>query len=511
MQDWKSWLKKPAVVAVLVIVCLVILLVILGSVLFDRALERTSVPKEEPAPVFSPAPEPERMPMQTLSKTELHLLQPDIGTVVVSETGEAHLSKRVYPFPDGVSVTMLRLGGKENAAPLYSCSVSEKKGTVHTFDEASGEWTAAPLSALRIRPSLAVIEFENGKTLFFDRAKTYRTLENDVLEHLPEQDGLLRLIPTKRGWQVQVYGNAAEGAVCDLLVLESDHSIFDWSGSSNSATAWASHTRNGVSKWCYSGYYRTTPANYIPTGENCYYRCTASYLPRLILEQLGVCSAAAPLTVSMLETIAAQQNQYGFWETVPESEWLSSDYRIVGSFYDTRFNTDLIEIFIGANRKLGSGLFVSTIRRYLDYYTAFAAQSHEETASGGWLVHDYWQPDAHYPTHTSLNHLLAECLTLYHLADLFEDESIRELGDRLLLAVQDTGQDWVKGDCDLHYCIFADGTYGRQDYPYLTYNDMYAMQEYLSETRGSRDETLDTLMYYKRIWMINNGITAYKR
>ena len=55
-----------------------------------------------------------------------------------------------------------------------------------------------------------------------------------------------------------------------------------------------------------------------------------------------------------------------------------------------------------------------------------------ETENGGWLVADYWHPQLHDLTHTSLNHLAAECLAAYHLADLLQDESLRETADKLL-------------------------------------------------------------------------------
>ena len=36
------------------------------------------------------------------------------------------------------------------------------------------------------------------------------------------------------------------------------------------------------------GYYRFTPSNYVPTGENYYYRCVASYLIRLMASRLAL-------------------------------------------------------------------------------------------------------------------------------------------------------------------------------------------------------------------------------
>ena len=114
-------------------------------------------------------------------------------------------------------------------------------------------------------------------------------------------------------------------------------------------------------------------------------------------------------------------------------------------------------------------------------------------------------------THTSLNHLAAECLAAYHLADLLQDESLRETADKLLLAIEDTGSDWIKPTWDLYYSIQPDGTYDGTDYPSLTYNDLFNLQAYITEKTGEQNQTIYNLMYHKLYWMWSNNVTDYKR
>ena len=65
--------------------------------------------------------------------------------------------------------------------------------------------------------------------------------------------------------------------------------------------------------------------------------------------------------------------------------------------------------------------------------------------------------------------------------DLLQDESLRETADKLLLAIEDTGSDWIKPTWDLYYSIQPDGTYDGTDYPSLTYNDLFNLQAYITE------------------------------
>ena len=97
------------------------------------------------------------------------------------------------------------------------------------------------------------------------------------------------------------------------------------------------------------------------------------------------------------------------------------------------------------------------------------------------------------------------------LSDALADDSLSALADRMLLAVDETGEDWVLPDGNLHYQVSQDGEYGNTDYPYLTYDDLFKLQKYLSDRFSRTDPVLDLLMQHKRAWMDANGITAYMK
>ena len=80
----------------------------------------------------------------------------------------------------------------------------------------------------------------------------------------------------------------------------------------------------------------------------------------------------------------------------------------------------------------------------------------------------------------------------------------------MLLAIEDTGSGWIMPDHNLYYSVLPDGTYLTGDYPYLTYNDLYALRKYLTGFGKEQNETLTLLMDEKLIWMRANGVAGYK-
>ena len=492
----------------------VLLLILLGSC--NRRLVSPEKPQSDASESVQPdtqEPAPAALPDPVVTTRSISTAMGEIAVTETTEYEEAlTYSRREYLSFDKSRIQACRVEGETRQAVLFTFQYQPIDATVHYYDEDTRSWVSEPLSPGAYRSNLVAIDFSSGASLFSYLPKTYNQKENGVLEHVPDLDGYLLVTRTQSGWQLKFVSTALEeGLVCDGFVMSAAWPLLDWSENQNCATVWNAYTANGVAKWCYDGYYRFTPSNYVPTGENYYYRCVASYLIRLMAEQIGLSDAAPSLTVCMLDVLAQEQNAYGFWPTQPESEWLSGDFQIADGFYDTRFNTDLIEIFIRANNSLGGGLYLDTIQRYAAFYKALAEENHAETENGGWLVADYWHPQLHDLTHTSLNHLAAECLALYHLADLLADESLRAAADKLLLAIEDTGSNWIKPSWDLYYSIQPDGTYDGTDYPSLTYNDLFNLQAYLTEKTGSQNQTIYNLMYHKLYWMWANNVTDYKR
>ena len=123
-------------------------------------------------------------------------------------------------------------------------------------------------------------------------------------------------------------------------------------------------------------------------------------------------------------------------------------------------------------------------------------------------MEDYWSPGGGRKTHTSLNHQLAEILTLYRSAGRLSRPDLSKLADRMLQAVCDTASGWIRSDGNLHYAVYADGSFGGEDYPYLTYNDLYSLRQYL-QAHGRSVPELQALMDAKLAWMQANGVTGY--
>lgn len=458
-------------------------------------------PDEPPADETPAKDAPERVLSSAYYTAELY-------TNTVRQYG-CEVQSRKYIVSDGATATGFRATGVGRTSIFFDRTITEA-ATIWYYDAAADEWISNPLAEGTFTSPVVYIQTASGQSYFLALPHTYTLLENDTKLYHPEHDGDVRVIPSGRGLRVVMQGyGLQEGRVCDALIVETPFAMLDWE-LTNCARMWIVYGKNGASQWCFDGYYRQSPHNYIPTGENYYYCCVASYTIKNFLVQMPRCSEAAALTILMLDTMVQRQNSYGYWATEPGSEWLQGDFGIGPGFYDTRFNTDLLEILITAERKFGSGMFTEAITRYVGFYLQLADATHISTQNGGWLIPDYWHAAELNAPHTSLNHQAAECLALYHASDLLGRDDLRALADRLLKGIEDTGLQWVMDDHNLYYSRLPDGTYLTGDYPYLTYNDLYDLRKYLTGFGREPNETLSALMDEKLQWMKRNGVSGYE-
>ena len=467
-----------------------------------------------------PEPEPDRVqafgtePVQSdgLRAPERVLISEKYTAEVYVSTTERdgnQIESREYCVSDGVTASTYRATGSGDCV-FFDQEVTEA-GVVWYYSVESGDWVCETLAEGSFSSPVVVVELDSGTTYFFALPRTVILRENDSMEYLPDQDGSLQITQTEAGLQLTVTGHGLEeGRAADALILTSPDQIMNWE-LHNCAKAWVSYVTNDSMLWCYGGYYRESPYNYIPTGTNYYYCCPACYCIRGFLGRTPPCKEAPALTILMLDTMAQRQNSYGYWATEPGSGWLQGDYGIGAGFYDTRFNTELLELYIRAAQKFGGNMFEDAIDHYLAFYTQYADTNHIATENGGWLIPDYWHPDEHTTPHISLNHQVSECLALYHAAELLDREVLFALADRMLLAIEDTGSGWVMPDHNLYYSIKPDGTYVEGDYPYLTYNDLLHLRDYLDGIGRTDTQTLTDLMGEKLQWMTNNGVTGYEK
>ena len=289
------------------------------------------------------------------------------------------------------------------------------------------------------------------------------------------------------------------------VTVEFDGACADWwaylTPSELSDVSWLSQCTvekfGDANRMTKNGYYYKTPSNYIPSGENSFYLLPAAHISGKLAHSNA--HHANQMAVAMLDIQSEHYNQAGFIPTYPASDWLSRDYGVGAGFYDTRFNTDIAYAYWALGKKLRIAEFTDVATRYARFF-ADHAKKHGFATQNGILAEDYSHPNGNKPTHTSLNHQLAEVLFLLEVGS----DSDHELAYKLLAGIEDTAMSWIREDNNLHYAYYPDGTFGGTDYPYLTYNDLFALDRYLGG-----NEVLRSLMDAKRAWMDECGITEY--
>lgn len=264
-------------------------------------------------------------------------------------------------------------------------------------------------------------------------------------------------------------------------------------------------------RWSYDGFYYETPHNYEPTGDGVLYNHPANYVGAAWLRD-AQSPMALNLAYIMTTVCMANQNNLGFFETGPKSEWLETDFSIGAGFYDTRFNTDFARNLLSAYEKYGEQKFLNSAIKYAEFFLNFAETNHYPTPSGGILVEDYWHIESHEDTHVSLNHHVAEMNFLCEIYEVTKDSRYLEMAGRMLKGVEDTRELWVQDDGNLRYELYyTKNTNPMRDYPYLTYNDLFDSRELFQEQFGYSNFAIEYLMEVKKKWMDNNSVTEYKK
>ncbi|MBR0139908.1 MAG: hypothetical protein IJM17_06430 [Firmicutes bacterium] len=419
--------------------------------------------------------------------------------------------QRVYDFSDAM-VIMLRAEGaseKESEAfagvCFYELSLADASKAHLRYKDEDGSWTAHPIEEGLIRCENLSVETE-GRRLFVNLPQSYEDLGSGAVRCLKELEGAVKISLNEAGGaDIRVLGACSSRGFSDALVMIMDGASPDWAAD-NSVTVWDRYISDGTARWLFDGYYRNVPEAYEPSCEGGYYLCAASYIVRLMAELCGSCPMAPYLCLACWDTVMKNQSEEGCWLTGPRSLWLSESFGIDPGFYDTRFNADLMQTGLLINEKLGGLSSIENVRRFAEFYKANAESNHTETENGGWLVADYSGPGQSAPVHTSLNHQAAECLALYGLGELLGDEECSLLADKLLQAIYDTSEGWVRADHDLWYSLSAGGEYSGSDYVSLTYGDLTALRDKLISMGRTPSEKLLSLISEKALWLDSKGI-----
>ena len=338
----------------------------------------------------------------------------------------------------------------------------------------------------------------------------YEEMENSCLRSLVHQDGAVTINRIKEGdWQVTISWPTflrKNNGLRYWWVFASDQELIDWSNPTLSFI-WSGYSFTDELRWCGDGLYQEAPADYQPGGKGVFFLNPATYIPaRFILT--GGSRAADGIGVIMLDIVRRKYNEEGYIPVSTSSGWLYQDYNIGPGYFDTRWNTDLAQAYFVAGRKFQVPDFTKTALRY----AAFLKKHIQEEGFSlperqGILPPDYGWYGAHKTTHASLNHVLAEALFFYQT----EVKEYINVADQLILAIEEIGTDWLLPDGNLQYGFCLDGSTVGVDYPYLTYNDLYAIQAYYNSVHRAPSVILTLLMESKRAWMDQHGIVEYKK
>ncbi|GEM_PF-334726 len=425
----------------------------------------------------------------------------------VVENNDYALKQRNVKFENGDIFYMHRYNFKKNAeTPLVTgLSIPGSKIEIRYLD-ANNNWYMS-----------SNIENTAYETMFIDTDKASLIIGvpavymNDTtattLVRVPEQEKKIVITKEDGGYRLTYEFPRNMQVMGEIWVLRSNYKLADWTNAKHFEAL-----KQDLSKqrrFCWDGYYFPIPTNYKPFAENMLYRHPSNYVGASFVKNANFL-AAKELGYVMTKICMKNQNAQGYWQTGPQSEWLMSDFNIDAGFYDTRFNTDFAENLLNAYKTYNDDEFLDALIRYGEFFKSHAAEHSYITQNGGVLVEDYGHTKTHTKTHVSLNHQLAELNLLYKMYDVTKHQPYLELADKMLLAIEDTKDQWVLPSNNLNYALHYTGTYNTMvDYPYLTYNDLYTTRHLLRIYFNRNSDTIQYLMDCKLDWMKKNNVTGY--
>lgn len=395
-------------------------------------------------------------PAEVVRDEVIETVRGDVTAIV--QTGQVKagtLDSRIYSYSDGGVFSTMRLtAASKRTQKIELCELHGEQGMLRWYNAKDKAWKEQPLKEGIVTMERPIIETD-AQSAVITLPQMYTPHENMIVEYMPEYKSSLHIKQVSDGWRLTVEIPPIEkGMRAEWNMVAGEGAIIDWS-SPYAQETWENYSMTAQNRWCYDGYYYIAPSSYIPSGDNYYHLLIASYLVQSYTSN-EVHPAAYYYAVGMLDTMLEQQNEYGFFPTHAGSEWLRDDYGIGAGFYDTRFNSDLVETLLDAYVRYGVEKFAQPVRDYLDFFMQHA-EAHHTAFGDGWMINDYSHPAGGINTVSSLNHQLAELLVLYQAGEAFQTDEYDALAARMLRGIENSEQIWHKADGNLEYGVLSDG------------------------------------------------------
>lgn len=431
----------------------------------------------------------------------------------VDNVNGAIVKKQEFAFKDGTKYWAHQVTGQEDREPyVINIPIQGNSSTMmfrsRAYDaEKKPYWKAVTLDQVQTLPLESGFLETEGRYIWLGKPITYVSLGRATIEEKPEMALPIEVKQTDYGVELEIKLPTNAGHISEMWALDSRDPLVPW-GEQSIDNVWLKLDVTEKAKWLYDGYYYKSPSTYEPTSDTSFWRIPENYVLRSFLFT-GGSKAAQDMGYVMLKASLKQQEPEGYWKTQPRSMWLSDDFGIPEGFYDTRFNTGAAEMMLRGCSLYQEQAFCQSAQKYTDYFHKHAAANHYlvDGVQQGWLVADYaTATNPTIQTHVSLNHQLAEINYLYKSYLQFGDRTDKDLADAMLYGVVNLGAQWILGNGDLHYAYYPDGTFGRPDYPFLTYNDLVETQRLYRQLHGMDEMTIAMLIDSKLTWMKLNNV-----
>lgn len=414
-------------------------------------------------------------------------------------------------FEDGENYFMNRISFKQNLPSRYQISIPIEGNTitVRYVDPVSRTWVNTS-NMSNLKHSTLFIDTDTHSYIFSVPAVYRSNLKEKTLTIIRKEEQLIKIEKKDGYFDLKISFPQNKDLIGEYWYMKSEKRLVDWSKQS-SFNELLPHDLSESRRWTYDGYYFQTPLNYLPGGKDVLYQHPSNYTGASFVKY-SINLLSKNLGYVMTETCIKNQNEFGYWETGPKSNWLFKDFKIGEGFYDTRFNTDFATSLLYAYQKYNNKEFLASSVKYAEYFLEFAQKNSYITENGGILVEDYGYRLPHERTHVSLNHHITEMNFLYEIYNITREKRYLEIADKMLLGVEDTRNKWVLPNGNLNYALYyTKNTNKMEDYPYLTYNDLFQTKNLLIKLFNKTNDTIEFLMASKKQWMDENKISGYMK
>lgn len=297
---------------------------------------------------------------------------------------------------------------------------------------------------------------------------------------------------------------ATKGARNEMWVMSSTKPLFDFT-KKEQIWHYSRYDLCEKSAILIDGYYYEYPEQ--KKFKGVFFKSPSPYLAKSF-----VLTGNTPLTIvlgkSLVDLAMGNINEHGYFPVFHKSEWLKKDYDISPPYFDNRWNSDLAWLLLETYNRYGEKKYLDTFMRQYSFFKNYVDTHSVITRNGGYLNYDYGDEKLNPKNHVALNHQISVIFMFYKAYELLDLAEAKQYGDKLMKGLESIGKKWIKPDGSYHYAYMINGNLGMEDYPTLTYNDIFVLQNLYIRNNMSRSQFLDSLMKPKKVWMDKNGYSG---